>query len=192
MDESELLDRIDTAVGQTCYWWSRIEHLVHDLCLHLASCLSVDFDKSENRVPLHIALTNMDMRQRIATAKAFASQAPTADNTFFDRIERCLNRIDNELRIERNRYVHDFWGPGDELGTVERFQQKTVVTKPQSRTRELEIGTTKIYTGMEEVEAFVLRLEEAFRDLCEFDGETAEMAAELSRLLALRGTQTGN
>lgn len=182
MTEAEVLERIDAAVGQTCYWWSRIEHLVHDLCLHLAACLSPDFDKSENRIPLHIALTNMDLRQRISTAKAFASQAPTANSTFYDRFEKSLNRIDNDLRLERNRYVHDFWDAGDVAGTVERFQQRTIVTRPQSRTRDLSLGTTKMYQNVDDVESFVAQLEEAFSELCEFDGESAGMAAQLGQI----------
>ena len=178
--------RIEAAIGQTCFWWSTIEHLVHDLCLHLASCLSIDFDRSETRVPLHIALTNMDLRQRIATAKAFASQAPTANPTFYDRFESLLNRLDNEFRNERNRYIHDLWGISDDRQTIERFQQRTIVTKPQSRRRELSIGTTKPYASVEEVEAFVALLEQCYHDLAEFDAETATMAAELERLEALQ------
>ena len=183
MAVNPIIPRIEAAIGQTCYWWSRIEHLVHDLCLHLASCLSVDFDQSVTRVPLHIALTNMDLRQRIATAKALASQAPTANATFYDRLERLMNRVDNELRNERNRYVHDLWAIGDDEKTIERFQQRTIVTRPQSRQRELSIGTTKPYASLVEVEAFVLQLEQAYHDICDFDAETATMASELSSTL---------
>ena len=180
------IPRIEAAIGQTCYWWSRIEHLVHDLCLHLACCLSTDFERSVNRIPLHIALTNMDLRQRIATAKAFASQAPTANPTFYDRFEGLLNRVDNEFRNERNRYVHDLWEIGEDQASIERFHQRTIVSRPQSRQRELSIGTTKAYASIVEVEAFVATLEQSFRDLCEFDSETATMASELERLEALQ------
>lgn len=186
MAADDIIQRIEAAIGQVCCRWSIIEHLVHDLCLHLASCLSVDFARSETRVPLHIALTNMDMRQRIAAAKAFASQAPTANANFYDRLEAALNRVDNELRLERNRYVHDLWSIGDDQKTIERFQQRTIVTRPQSRQRELSIGTTKPYASVEEVEAFVVKLEEAFYELCRFDDETATMASELERLEALQ------
>jgi hypothetical protein len=169
MAMNPIILRIESAIGQTCFWWSRIEHLVHDLCLHLASCLSIDFDRSVTRVPLHMALTNMDLRQRIATAKALASQAPTANATFYDRLERVLN----------------LWAMGEDEKTIERFQQRTIVTRPQSRQRELLIGTTQAYASIEDVEAFVVLLEQAFRGLCEFDGETASMASELARLEAL-------
>ena len=182
--------RIEAAVGQTCSWWSSIEHLVHDLCLHLATCISLDFDRDATRAPLHMALSNMDLRQRIATAKAMASQAPTASATFYDRLASVLNRIDTELRAERNRFVHDLWILDSDDEMIQRFRQRTMITRPQSRQRELLIGTSKSYGSVEEVESFVLLLEAAFRDLCEFDGETAHMVSELERLeLSNRSTQ---
>lgn len=191
MTSDLIIQRIDIAIGQTCYWWSRIEYLVHDLCLHLAHCLSLDFERSETIVPLHIALSNMELRQRIATAKAFASQAPTAEKTFYDRFERVLNRVDNELRTERNRYVHDYWDIGDDQTTIERFQQRTIVTRPQSRQRELQIGTSKTYASAQEVERFVDELYQTYMELSELDSETAAMSLELERLEELRRSTPG-
>ena len=186
MPVNPIITRIEAAIGQTCYWWSTLEHLVHDICLHLASCLSVDFEKSVTHAPLHIALTNMDIRARIATAKAFASQAPTANATFYNRVEKLLNCLDNDLRSERNRYVHDLWMVGDDNRTVERFWQKTVVSRPQARKLELQIGTTKPFESVEEVEAFVGRLEQMYHDLVAIDNEAATMFGELKRLEELR------
>ena len=186
MDHMPTILRIEAAIGRTCYWWSALEHLVHDICLHLASCLSVDFEKSINRTPLHIALSNMDIRDRIATAKAFASQAPTANKTFYNRFEKLLNRLDNELRIERNRYVHDLWMIGDDDQTIERFQQRTIVTRPQSHKPEMHIGTKKPFASVEEVEAFTHEIEAVWRELVEIDNETCTMFVELKRLEALQ------
>ncbi len=178
--------RIDLAIGETCYWWSALEHLVHDICLHLAACLSVDFERSQTSIPLHIALSNMEMRQRIATAKAFASQAPTASKTFYQRLEAELNRIDNEHRTERNRYVHDLWLVGEDRKSVERLQSRTIVNRPQSRKLELQIGTTKSFASIEQVEAFVDALQKSYQTLADLDGETAAMASELARLEELQ------
>lgn len=180
--------RIELAVGQSCLWWSTLEHIVHDLCLHLASCLSLDFEETVNRVTLHMALSNMDLRERIATAKAYASQAPTANASFYNRTEKLLNRLDNELRPERNRFVHDLWMIDGE--TVEQFKAGTVVSRPQSHKLELSIGTAKPLK-VEEVEAFAKALEQMFHDLVAIDGETASMCAELERLVALRRSVRG-
>jgi hypothetical protein len=186
MSEKPSLDRVYYAIGQTCDWWSTLEHLVHDLCLHLAQCLSPDFAKSATNAPLHIALTNMGIRERIATAKAFASQAPTAEPGFYSRLESLLNRLDNELRSERNRYVHDLWMLSDAGNGIERIQQRTIVTRPQSHQISLEIDTIKAFDSIENVEAFVSDLEKMHHSLVEIDGEVSGMAERLARLELLK------
>ena len=180
------MDRIYLAIGRTCDWWSTIEHLVHDICLHLAECLSTDFSQSVTRLPIHIALSNMDFRERIATAKAFASQAPTAAADFYSRLESLLNRLDNELRSERNRYIHDLWMANEQGSGFVRFQQRTIVTRPQSRELDLQIGTKKTFGTVEEIEAFVTILEDMYHKLVTIDNETATMASDLMRLEVLR------
>lgn len=128
----------------------------------------------------------MGIRERIATAKAFASQTPTAAPDFYARLEALLNRLDNELRTERNRYVHDLWMANEAGPGFVRLQQRTIVSRPQSRKLDLQIGTRKTFGTIEEIEAFVKQLEDTYYDLVKIDDETAAMATQLLRLEVLR------
>jgi hypothetical protein len=170
-------DRIFSAVGGVCAWWSTLEETVHDFILHLAACLTPDFDKPEVRMVLHSALSNMDFRQLIATSKALASQA--LERPLYLRCETILNKIDNELRTERNRYVHDSWMA--EGAKIERSKQGTVVSRPQSRSLDLRFETITPFETIEKVEAFNATLEAAYHELCMIDAETAAISMRLSR-----------
>jgi len=174
--------RIIDALGDLCLTWSNIDGVVHDIVLHLSTVLNPAFEPYGPPEPkpwdlLHVALTNMDERGHIATAKAYAhytaewiatfSKADAA--TFYDRAEQLLNYVDNVLRPERNRFIHDYWELGDDLSVV-RTKMGTQVRRPQSHQREVHLYTSRVYANVEEVEAFVTNLHLAYEDLAQLDG----------------------
>ena len=164
----EFYERITRAVGEVCYWWAAIEHLVQDIAVHTAPLMHTAYEKPTVSIILHIALSNGDIRQTVAAAKAIAADTMMPPE-MFDRLESQLNRIDNELRAERNRFVHDLWNL--EEGGITRYKRGARVIRPQARRREFVLGTDKLYQSIEEVEAFARTLEQSWGDLAELEGD---------------------
>jgi hypothetical protein len=55
-------------------------------------------------------LNCLDIRDQIKGAKIGAiNRCP--EGVFLDKIVECLDYIENDLRIVRNRFVHDIWAP---------------------------------------------------------------------------------
>ena len=191
MDEAPSpYDRIITALGELCLMWSGIDNVIHDISLHLSVLLNPAFEPYGPEEPrpwhlLHLALGNMDERGRVATAKAYAHYAsewlavalsPAEANRYYTQAEALLNYVDNVLRPERNRFVHDYWSiPG---GTsVVRTKRGSQVRRPQSHQRVVEAETKRVYASLEQVEAFILNLNYAYGDLVELDNCASWMLA---------------
>ena len=170
-------DRIALAIGETCILWGLLEVLVHDIVLHLAVYLDDSFDHDRTWHVLHIALTNMELREKIATAKALAHGVTTPDSPdLYDRTETLLNHMDNVLRSERNRYVHDYWQHDGE--EIVRLKQGTRVIRPQSRQTALYLWTARRYEGVEAIRGLVTNLEFTQLDLIDLDGHIAWLVGQ--------------
>lgn len=180
-------DRIALAIGRVCYWWGAIELITRDMCHHIAAIYSRAFLDDTVYTPVYVLAENMDLRERIVALKTLACAVlPLKD---FNGFEALLNRIDNEIRIERNRYVHDLWNE-DEDG-IYRMKMGTGVQREQAFKVRVRMLTEKVYGSIEEVEAFVGTVENAWRELIEFDSRFASLvppaSAQEQALQALQG-----
>lgn len=166
-------EQLAQTIGEVCLAWADIETLVHDMALHLAAYGNRAYDDDLVRHPLHVALSEMKLRERIHVAKALAHEV---HGDYYDRFSSLLNTIDTELTLERNRYVHDMW---DTDGNVFlRFKPGPKVVRPQARQRVLMMGTEKQFKDISEVRKFIDHLEEAKSSLIEFENELAGLMIE--------------
>jgi hypothetical protein len=133
---------IARVIGEVCLSWSDIEEVVRDISLHLAAYLDRAFDEESKISLLLIPITQMDIRGKIATAKALA-HLPNNPKTpdFYDRAATLLNHVDNELRNERNRYVHDAWRA--EGAALTRIHSGPKVSRPTAHMRILSLETER-------------------------------------------------
>lgn len=153
--------------------WAYIETIVHDMALHLAAYANRAYDDESVRHPLHVALSHMKLRERILVVKALAHEVP---GDYYDRLASLLNKIDSELTIERNRYVHDSW---DTDGTsVLRYTPGPKVVRPQANQRVLMMGIEKEFASLDEVAQFNARLLEARNSLVDLENELAGLMIE--------------
>ena len=79
------------------------------------------------------------------------------------KLDALLNRIDNELRPDRNRYIHDSWHSAG--GVAVRTSRGTKIVNTQSRTKRLQVSQTKDYAGFAELDKLVKDLKQAYNDL---------------------------
>lgn len=164
-------DRIALTIGRVCYWWSAIEILTRDMCHHLSAVINRAFLDPAVSSPIYILADNMDMRERVIALKTLACTAlPLAD---FNRFESLLNRIDNEIRSERNRFVHDIWNV--EENGIYRIKMGTRVQREQAFKVQPKLLSEKTYGSITEVEAFAETVEAAWRQLVNFDSLLANL-----------------
>lgn len=178
---ASVYDDIASCIGNVCIWWAGIEDVILGLSLHTAQVLEPAFDTSMAWNMLHIALLNMDPRARIANAKAaihYIDDPRSAD--IYDRAEALLNFVDNSLRPERNRYVHDVWAVR-ESASLARMKPIAIVTRPQSRKRELQTYVEHEFKNIEDARRLVTALEDAFGDLVTLDSHLAWLASHPER-----------
>lgn len=172
---SDTLDQVATEIGRSSYWWANIEHTLQSLCVNLARFADEDLDSEPVWSVLGTILSHMDVRQRVAVAKVLAAQS--VDPDLYGQIERLLNTIDNDLRNERNRFVHDHWNTdGDAIG---RRKYGARVTRPQSRTLAITQSTDRMYDDVAEVAQFSGRVASAFDKLTTLDRELVDLHDEI-------------
>lgn len=159
------------AIGEVCMQWAYIESIVADLALELAVYKSPGYDDDAVRHPLLVAVLHMKLRERISLAKALAHEVSQPVD-YFDRLSTLLNIIDKELTIERNRFVHDSWEIYDN-GIVRFAEGPKAIKRHPSGERRLSMGTEKTFASVDEVRAFVTRLEETTSSLVALESELA-------------------
>lgn len=180
MSEPEkIYDKIAYAIGSVCLVWASIEEHLHDLILHAAVCTDPAFDGDSAWDTLHIAVTNMELREKIATAKALIHKIDQTGE-LYDEAETLLNHIDNGLRMERNRYVHDSWS--HEEGVIRRIAYGAKVKRqPSTGKRELRLTTDQQYATVEGVDKLVHDLMKAYAQLAAIDDQLARIAGQRER-----------
>ncbi len=143
-----------TEIGRSSYWWGNIELTLQSLCVNLARFNGKELDSEPVWNVLDTILSHMDLRQRIAVAKVLAAQG--VDPDLYGQIERLLNTIDNDLRNERNRFVHNHWRlEGD---SIVRRRHGARVTRPQSRTLAIHQSTDRRYDSVAQIAEFTARV----------------------------------
>jgi hypothetical protein len=94
------IDEHAHAIGYVCITWAVLETEIDKLLIMLTPLEYGEVGES--------ILGNSNIRDKIRMLKALAFIRKPADE-WYDELERTLNFIDSELRIGRNRYIHDLW-----------------------------------------------------------------------------------
>lgn len=175
-----IYDEIIRAVGDVCYWWVAIEDVIFGLSLHLACYVDDAFERPIPWQVFRIALTNTDIRSKIATTKALAHAVDSKGSPdFFERVESLLNFVDSTLRSERNRYVHDTWSVDNSDYTVSRAKPGAIVRRaPGSGSRKLTFDVARHFGSPDEIKRFVEALRLAYDDLAVLDGHIAWLTGQ--------------
>lgn len=112
--------------------------------------------KIEDSVVNNVLLSALDFRAKIQASMAIGfSKKP--DDAWFDELQQELNEIDNDLRPERNRMIHDYWLQLPEK--VIRMQHIAKVIKDQ-RSKVLTLANNKPIT-VGEIIALTVRIAKA-------------------------------
>lgn len=98
--ETEKLDRLATAIGHICMAWGRLEQQLNEFIEVLAPLETGDVSNA--------VTAGMDIRTKIQTVKALAFTRKPSERWFRD-LALVLDYIDNDLRVRRNRVIHDGW-----------------------------------------------------------------------------------
>ena len=95
-----MLDDHAQAIGYVCIWWSQLEARLDSF---LAYLIGLEIGKISESIT-----ANADMREKVQMiiALAFIQKRNVA---WFERVKTLMDSIDNILRVERNRYIHDAW-----------------------------------------------------------------------------------
>lgn len=117
-----------TAIGVVCLDWSYLESTANQFLYRL---LQIN-DVKKFQTVCH----NIDFRDRLAIIAqlCFIARPPNPADRWFNTLKWCLDKIDNDLRVRRNRFVHDKWilKPGDETPFVQRISARTGLKKQPS------------------------------------------------------------
>ena len=145
---SSKLDAHARAIGHVCIAWGNLEVVIDSL-------LSKLIPLTNNPVAV-VLCHNIDMREKlkIIDGLAFMKQP---DNRWFSFLHEAINDIDNLIRPERNRMVHDHWLLRE--GRVLRQRRQTVLKRPRSFQLEFHLDQLKpideddIWRLVEDIEA---------------------------------------
>jgi len=165
MDEASS-EKLSLAIGNVCVAWSLIEAHVGILIAHQIRAALRDQVNGMAATIFETMIQNMELRQRTQTAKAIA--VGFSENVF-PKVETLMNRIDNELRTERNRYVHDLWLQEGE-GLV-RIKPGTFIQYEQARRPVANLERRTLFSGVDEVETFAKTLNQVLGELMELTSE---------------------
>jgi hypothetical protein len=142
------------ALGFLLILWGRLEESINDGVIKLSGV---------RRALRYELVGHVDFREKLQIIKSLAF-AHAAHTVWFDALEKHINLIDNELRPERNRMIHDLWWLNTEAGEfMFRIGFAPKLKRPQARQRILERDLLPI--SAEEIWDFVMRVVHAFVDL---------------------------
>jgi hypothetical protein len=131
------------AIGEMCIEWAHLEGLVNRLFLSIGGW--------DYRLPTALVMSGcLDFRDQIKAAEIGAiTRCPHGE--FLNNTIACLDYIDNELRVTRNRFVHDIWAPADDaLGAMKIDTTPKVKRTPSTGIRTIQQWENK-YVSIEEV-----------------------------------------
>ena len=133
-------------LGRSLIAWSYLELCVDTLLLAVLSLKGLWSDAGD------LIVANLDIREKASITVALGCVASLPKSTKAD-IVTSMNRVQNELRNERNRLFHDSWRVG-EGGLSRRKTTGTKVVRPQARALSLELPAEEP-VSVEAIRAFV-------------------------------------
>lgn len=125
-------------IGRMCTLWSGLEW---DVTLFL-----VAVSKLEDATSKNVLMGAMEMRSKLNALAAIGfKRRPT--KLWFERLSKTIRIISDELRMERNRMIHDFWHSIPDESGVEVITRTTlsakVVKEPPSGEQKLQLAQFK-------------------------------------------------
>jgi hypothetical protein len=109
------------AIGYVCIYWAALEHGVDSM---LQTLTPLEPGKVSNSIT-----ANADIREKLRMLMAIGLVRKPSEG-WFGKLRSIINEIDDELRPERNRHIHDLWMG---FSPVIRRTRKTSIKRPQSR-----------------------------------------------------------
>jgi hypothetical protein len=146
--EIPLLHEHAAAIGYVCMCWASLERRLHHCLAELGAFSTEEIGEC--------ITAETDLRARISMLRGVAF-IKKPDIKWYDAFTAVLNRIDNEMRIERNRYIHDLWLHANLEAAIKR-SFKVEVSRPQAFQRELATAHDKPVTA-DDIWNFVYRIE---------------------------------
>jgi len=109
-------------VGIVSLLWSKLE-LYTDVFL-------VRIMDIEDTATASVVITAMSFRAKLNALRVLGFDK-RPDETWFSELQDVINEIDNDLRPDRNRYIHDYWLASSEK--VMHVQHKPRLVREQAR-----------------------------------------------------------
>jgi hypothetical protein len=171
-DLSEIFDKFRNsplaahaqAIGYLCIIWGWLE-----LSVNTFLCTLTGMDTDDAAAAL---VYNMDFRNKLKALLTLGFVRKPSDekpsNEWYSNLESVVNEIDNDLRPERNRMVHDSWHPGED--DVLRITHNAKVAREQAFKMSLQFGTGKLVSAPE-IYALSIRILAAQGKLLTYLGE---------------------
>ncbi|WP_375289837.1 hypothetical protein [Qipengyuania sp.] len=152
-------DKVYAAIGKVVCEWAELENdlvrLLHDATIAEAPAFRSD---ARTHMAFLALVENLDIRATVAAIKAIHFHL-TYDFDFVAPIGPCLNRIENELRNERNRIVHDSWRLY-QSGKLRRLQRGTKLVRQKGSGAELlYMGQSSEFESYRDIEAVAFRIQ---------------------------------
>lgn len=153
-DRAQDIEDRAVQIGHMCVAWSSLEL---DLTILLSELTKFPDAPSKN-----ILLGSLELKSKIGATKALGFSRKPNDE-WFHELEALLNEIDNVIRPERNRMIHDFWMHiPDSFGKIDiiRAEFKPKIAKTQSYTKELTLVNLK-NVSTEDIQGLVEKIFDA-------------------------------
>jgi hypothetical protein len=126
------LERATQAIGYVCVFWAWLEDHIGEMILDLAPFDKAKITDREIKQLRDVIFVDSDIRSKIKILRAVAFiRKFDADTTWFAQMDKLLNKIDNELRPQRNRIIHGQWF-APKPRRLERRSKHAKLKRPQS------------------------------------------------------------
>jgi len=149
------LNKLAMVIGHLCIKWAWIEETLDTFIGNYAPL-------AEGHIQ-HAITSNLDIKNKIQILKALAFERSQSDK-WFDDVSRLLNIVDNELRPERNKYVHGVWHTRVE-GKLHRTSLRISFKKAQAFQPVSLTTKEQIRVNLRDAQRFCGRVERVFIDL---------------------------
>lgn len=113
------------AIGWLSIHWTYLEVGLNEMIYAL-----LGLERSDHDVRFAIT-SNIDVREKMQIILAVGLKKRPFDQ-WYDSLKAILDKVDNELRVQRNRFMHDLWF-GEDDRTVRKTHYRTSVKRPQAR-----------------------------------------------------------
>jgi hypothetical protein len=131
------LERVTRAIGYVCVYWAWLEDYIGEMILDLAPLDKERLTAKQIAQIRDIILVDADIRTKIKILRSIAFVCKWEDS-WFNQVDKVLNKIDNDIRPRRNRVVHGRWFAP--RGRLVRHLRRPTLKRPQAFAK-LELST---------------------------------------------------